>query len=138
MSRAISVLTITGVLLVVLGISGWILPVFTTQRTLDVAQIGDLKVQTQESTSHVIPPLASGGALLLNQLLAVFFHTLKQFFMGHRRPAFPLASEVGVAQRSADHHLIIAQVIDERIVLLVRSAVVLEKLLRQDVLFRHW
>jgi uncharacterized membrane protein len=69
MVRSSAILTIIGVLLVVLGISGWILPVFTTQRTLEVAQIGDLKVQTQESTSHVIPPLVSGGALLLGIVL---------------------------------------------------------------------
>jgi hypothetical protein len=34
-----------------------------------VARIGDLKIQTTESTSHVIPPIVSSGALVLGVLL---------------------------------------------------------------------
>jgi len=60
---------IAGILLVLLGSIGFAIPAFTVQQTTDVASIGDLKLQTQESTTHPIPPLASGGALLLGILL---------------------------------------------------------------------
>lgn len=58
-----------GVVLVVLGGIGLAVPGFSTQQTRDVAQIGDLKVQAQESTSYTIPPLASGGVLILGLIL---------------------------------------------------------------------
>jgi hypothetical protein len=44
-------------------------PIFTTQQTKEVAKIGDIKLQTTESTSHVIPPMVSGGALVLGIVL---------------------------------------------------------------------
>ena len=49
--------------LVLLGLLGFAIPYFTTQQTKDVAKVGDLKVQTTESTS-AIPPLVGGGALV--------------------------------------------------------------------------
>lgn len=58
-----------GVILVVLGGIGLAVPGFSTRQTRDVAQIGDLKVQTQESTSYDIPPLVSGGVLILGLIL---------------------------------------------------------------------
>jgi len=67
MSR--SPLMIGGAILVLVGLIGFAIPIFTTQQTTDVAKIGDLKIQTTESTSHVIPPIASGGALVLGVLL---------------------------------------------------------------------
>jgi len=58
-----------GVLLAFLGIAGLTVPVFTTQQTRDVANIGDLKLQTQEETSHAIPPLVSSSALIIGIIL---------------------------------------------------------------------
>lgn len=64
-----SPLIIGGAVLVALGLIGFAIPLFTTQQTKDVARIGDLKLQTTESTSHVIPPLLSGGVLVLGAIL---------------------------------------------------------------------
>ena len=50
MSR--SPLIIGGAVLVALGLIGFAIPMFTTQETKDVARIGDVKLQTTESTSH--------------------------------------------------------------------------------------
>lgn len=62
-------LTVAGAVLVVLGLLGFAIPVFTTQQTKDVAKIGDLKLQSTENTSHAVPPLLSGGALVLGVVL---------------------------------------------------------------------
>lgn len=62
-------LTIGGAILVLVGLAGFALPIFTTQQTTDVVRIGDLKIQATESTSHVIPPLVSGGVLVLGIVL---------------------------------------------------------------------
>jgi len=62
-------LTTGGVALVLFGLVGFAIPIFTTQQTKDVARIGDLKLQSTESTSHVIPPILSGGALVLGAVL---------------------------------------------------------------------
>jgi hypothetical protein len=67
MSR--SLLMIGGAILVLIGLIGLAIPVFTTQQTTDVARIGDVKIQSTESTSHVIPPIVTGGALVLGVLL---------------------------------------------------------------------
>jgi len=66
---AMSGLMIGGAALVLLGLLGFAIPVFTTQHTEDVARIGDLKIQTTEHRSYVIPPFLSGGALLLGVVL---------------------------------------------------------------------
>jgi hypothetical protein len=60
---------ITGVILVIIGLAGVAVPYVTTQQTKDVAAIGDLKLQTTESKSYVIPPLVSGGAVVLGIVL---------------------------------------------------------------------
>jgi hypothetical protein len=60
---------IGGAVLVFLGLLGFAVPFFTTQQTTDVAKIGDLKLQTTENTSHAIPPLLSGGALVVGVVL---------------------------------------------------------------------
>jgi hypothetical protein len=62
-------LIVGGAVLVALALIGFAIPIFTTQETRDVARIGDLKLQTTESTSHVIPPLLSGGVLVLGVIL---------------------------------------------------------------------
>jgi hypothetical protein len=66
---AMSGLMIGGAALVLLGLLGFAIPVFTTQHTEDVARIGYLKIQTTEHRSYVIPPFLSGGALLLGVVL---------------------------------------------------------------------
>jgi hypothetical protein len=62
-------LVIAGVLVFLLGVAGLAVPYFTTQQTKDVARLGDLKLQTTETTPHAIPPLLSGGAVLLGIVL---------------------------------------------------------------------
>ena len=62
-------LMIIGVILVVAGVLGFAIPVFTTQQTKEVARIGDLKLQNTEDTSHSIPPILSGGVLVLGIIL---------------------------------------------------------------------
>ena len=62
-------LMILGVVLVVAGLLGFAIPVFTTHQTRDVARIGELKIQTTEDTPHIIPPLLSGGVLMLGVVL---------------------------------------------------------------------
>ena len=60
---------ILGVVLMLIGISAYAVPIFTTQKTKEVARIGDLKIETSEATTHAIPPLLSGGAVLLGAVL---------------------------------------------------------------------
>jgi hypothetical protein len=67
MSR--SLLMLVGTVLVALGLLGFAIPMFTTQETTDLARIGDLKIQTTERTSHIVPPLLSGGVLVLGLIL---------------------------------------------------------------------
>jgi uncharacterized membrane protein len=62
-------LIVIGVILVVLGVVGFAIPVFTTQETEEVARIGDLTLQNTEDISHRIPPMLSGGVLLLGVIL---------------------------------------------------------------------
>lgn len=62
-------LLMIGLILVVVGILGLAIPVFTTQKTEDVVRIGDLKIQSTEDTSHRIPQLLSGGVLVLGMIL---------------------------------------------------------------------
>ncbi|HET9146274.1 MAG TPA: hypothetical protein VFN81_09340 [Sphingomicrobium sp.] len=62
-------LILVGVVLLLLGIAGLAVPVFTTQQTKDVAKIGDLKLQAKEDTTHFIPPLLSGGILAAGVIL---------------------------------------------------------------------
>ncbi len=64
-----SKLVAAGAILVLLGVLGFAIPYFTTSDTKDVARLGDLKLQTTESTAHVIPPAVAGGVLILGVLL---------------------------------------------------------------------
>jgi|HubBroStandDraft_1064217.scaffolds.fasta_scaffold35936_2 hypothetical protein len=68
-------LIVSGAALVLLGLIAFAIPVFTTQHTEDLAHIGDLKIQTTEHRSYVIPPFVSGGILILGVVLigASFF-----------------------------------------------------------------
>jgi len=62
-------LMVAGAILVLAGILGFAIPVFTTQKTEEVARIGDLAIQTTKDTSYSIPPLLSGGVLVLGLAL---------------------------------------------------------------------
>ena len=58
-----------GVALAILGLFGLAMPVFSTTETKDVAHVGDLHVQANETTPHTIPPIVSGGLLALGVVL---------------------------------------------------------------------
>ena len=62
-------LTIGGAVILLLGLLAFAIPVFTTHETRDVARLGDLKLQTTEARSFAIPPLVSGGAVVLGVVL---------------------------------------------------------------------
>jgi hypothetical protein len=62
-------LVICGAVLALLGVLAFAIPVFTTQQTNDVAKIGDLKLQTTQTKTFVIPPFLAGGALVLGVIL---------------------------------------------------------------------
>jgi len=62
-------LVIGGAVLALLGLVGLAIPVFTTQQTKEVARIGDLKLETKEDRSYVVPPIVSGGALVVGVIL---------------------------------------------------------------------
>jgi uncharacterized membrane protein HdeD (DUF308 family) len=64
-----SPLIVVGAVLVVLGLIGFAIPIFTTQETTELVRIGELKLQATETTSHIIPPLLSGGVLVLGVVL---------------------------------------------------------------------
>jgi hypothetical protein len=62
-------LMIGGAVILLLGLLGFAVPYFTTQQTKDVAKVGDLKLQTTEHTTYEVPPLVSGGAVVLGVVL---------------------------------------------------------------------
>jgi len=58
-----------GAILSLLGLLAIASPVFTTNQTKNVVTLGDLKIQANEPTSHTIPPILSGAALLVGMVL---------------------------------------------------------------------
>ena len=66
---SMSALTMAGAVLVLVGLLALAVPMFSMQRTQDVARIGDLKLQTTQQEWYIIPPLASGGTLVLGIVL---------------------------------------------------------------------
>jgi len=62
-------ITWLGVPLVLLGILGLAIPIFTTSQTKDVAQLGDLKIQSSEQSTHVVPQALSAGVFALGVVL---------------------------------------------------------------------
>ena len=42
---------------------------FTTQETTELARIGELKLETTQTTTHVIPPLLIGGVLVVGVIV---------------------------------------------------------------------
>jgi hypothetical protein len=58
-----------GAILALAGILGLAVPVFTTHKTENIARFGDLKIQDTHDVYHSIPPIMSGGALVLGIIL---------------------------------------------------------------------
>jgi len=54
-----------GALLALLGVIGLAIPIFTTSQTKDVVKVGDLKIQSTEQSTHVVPQSLSAGLLVL-------------------------------------------------------------------------
>jgi hypothetical protein len=62
-------ITWLGALLALVGILGLAIRVFTTSQTKDVVNLGDLKIQSTERSTHVVPQALSVGALVLGVIL---------------------------------------------------------------------
>jgi hypothetical protein len=58
-----------GAVLALLGLIAFAMPSFNTEETKDIVKLRDLKVQARTEEPHFIPPIASGGAILLGVLL---------------------------------------------------------------------
>jgi drug/metabolite transporter (DMT)-like permease len=63
-SELVKPMLMIGAVLALLGLLAIAMPVFTTNDTKNVATLGDLKIQANEQTSHAIPPILSGAALI--------------------------------------------------------------------------
>jgi hypothetical protein len=48
---------------------GLAIPVFTTAQTKNIVDVGNLKIQNTEQSTHVVPQALSGGALALGVVL---------------------------------------------------------------------
>jgi hypothetical protein len=62
-------ITWLGAFIALLGALGLALPVFTTSQTRDVASLGDVKIQSAEQSTHVVPMALSAGGPLLGLVL---------------------------------------------------------------------
>jgi hypothetical protein len=62
-------ITWLGTVLALLGILGLAIPVFTTSQTREVASLGDVKVQSTQQSTHVVPQALSAGVLALGVVL---------------------------------------------------------------------
>ena len=60
-----------GAILVILGVVGLSTPwlKFTTSETKDVANIGNLHVQSKEDKVHVIPPAVAGAVIAIGVVI---------------------------------------------------------------------
>jgi hypothetical protein len=58
-----------GAILALLGVLGPAIPAFTTSQTKDVVNLGDLKLQSTERTTHTVPQALSLGAIALGVIL---------------------------------------------------------------------
>jgi hypothetical protein len=65
----VKALVILGAILLVLGVIGLAMPVFTTTQNKEVAKLGDLKIQAKETDTHVIPPVAAAGILAVGAIV---------------------------------------------------------------------
>jgi hypothetical protein len=71
-------LAIAGVVVALVGAIAIAVPVFTTERTTDIAKLGDLKITAKEETSHVIPPFVGPAALAIGVVLIGFGYAAKR------------------------------------------------------------
>ena len=62
-------IVLVGAIVALVGVLGLAIPVFTTTQTKDVAKVGSLKIQSNEETSHVVPPMAAGAAVVIGLVL---------------------------------------------------------------------
>lgn len=62
-------LIIVGAIILLLGLWGIAMPVFTTHETEEVAKLGDIKVQSQKENVHAVPVIVSEGAIVLRAIL---------------------------------------------------------------------
>jgi hypothetical protein len=62
-------ITWLGALIALLGVLGLAIPVFTTSQTRDVASLGDVKIQSTEQSTHVVPMALSASGLVLGLVL---------------------------------------------------------------------
>lgn len=62
-------IVVFGAIIALLGLLAFAIPHFNTEETHDVVKLGDLKVQAKTEETHMIPPILSGGAILLGVLL---------------------------------------------------------------------
>lgn len=67
---------VIGIVLILLGFAGLIFGNLPYQRTENVAQIGDFKMNVTEKKQLTIPPVISGAAILVGAAL---------LFMGRKR-----------------------------------------------------
>ena len=58
-----------GAFIALLGGIGLAIPVFTTSQTRDVASVGDVKIQSTEQSTHVVPMALSVAGLALGLVL---------------------------------------------------------------------
>ena len=62
-------ITIFGAIIALAGLVAFAVPSFNTEQTQDVAKVGSLKLQEKTEQTHYIPPLVSGGAIILGVVL---------------------------------------------------------------------
>ncbi len=58
-------LIIIGIVLVIAGLIGLAYPAFTTSQNKEVAKLGPLNLQEQQEQTHFVPPLVSGGVIVV-------------------------------------------------------------------------
>jgi len=58
-----------GTLLALLGILGLAIPAFTTSRTKDLVKLGNIRIQSTERSTHIVPPALCAGVLVLGVIL---------------------------------------------------------------------
>ncbi len=62
-------ITWLGAVIVLLGMLGLAIPVFTTSQTEDVAKIGSVSIQSTEQSVHTVPQVLSASVLIFGLLL---------------------------------------------------------------------
>ncbi len=60
---------VIGLILIGLGILGFVVPAFTTRENKEVAKVGDVQLNAKTDETHVIPPILAGGVLVVGVVL---------------------------------------------------------------------